>query len=140
MNRFQPVVLAVLQKDDRYLLTLRHDQDPAFNRKWQLPGGSIEFGEAPEEALHREVREELGIEVKIVRLIPFVDTRVRGTWQGIFISFLCTMTDESANIYLNKEATAWRWFEKKELDYSKLDILVGCVEIIYFPKLEMTTL
>lgn len=36
---------------------------------WDLPGGKIEYGEAPEEALHREVKEELGLEIEIERSV-----------------------------------------------------------------------
>ena len=128
MNYFQPVGLAVIQKGNSYLLTLRKDVYEDFNNKWQLPGGGIEFGETPEEAVVREVREELGVEVVIKRLIPLIDTRVRQKWQGIFISYLCEMKNESDCIVLNEEATQWKWFTLEEMQ--EIAVLSGCMEII----------
>lgn len=131
MNQhFQPVVLAVIEKEGKYLFTKRIDEFPAYHDKWQLPGGGMEFGETPEEALHRELREELGVEVIDIRLIPFVDTRVRNEWQGIFISYHCRLKNPDAEIYLNEEASEYRWFEKDEIDYAQHPIFDGCVEII----------
>lgn len=45
------------------LLAARRTAPPEFAGMWEFPGGKIEPGEGPEEALHREVREELGITV-----------------------------------------------------------------------------
>lgn len=127
---FQPVILAVIEKDNKYLFTKRVDDFPAYHGKWQLPGGGLEFGENPVEGLRRELREELGVEVKDVKLIPFVDTRVRNEWQGIFISFHCRLENPDTEIYLNEEASEHRWFSRDEIDYTKFPIFEGCVEII----------
>jgi len=127
---FQPVILAVIEKDNKYLFTKRIDDFPAYHDKWQLPGGGLEFGENPVEGLRRELREELGAEVTNIKLIPFVDTRVRNDWQGIFISFHCRLENPNAEIYLNEEASEYRWFEKAEIDYSRFPIFEGCVEIV----------
>ena len=43
--------------------------------KLDLPGGFLEFGEHPEEAIHREIREELGVEIAIEGLLGFVMDR-----------------------------------------------------------------
>jgi mutator protein MutT len=128
MNTFQPVMLALIRKGESYLLTLRVDDNSLFNGKWQIPGGALEFGETPEEGLRREVREELGIEIDIVKLIPFIDISVRGNWQGLFITYLCTLHDDLSEIFLNEEASEYRWLTRKEME--KLPLLKGCIELI----------
>ncbi|MBP9690910.1 NUDIX hydrolase [Candidatus Woesebacteria bacterium] len=130
MNHFQPVVLAVIEKDGTFLFTKRIDDYPAYHGKWQLPGGGMEFAETPEEAMRREIREELGVEVGPMKLIPFIDTKVRNEWHGIFISFHCKLDNPAAEIILNEEASEYRWFTREELDYAKFPIFEGCVEIV----------
>lgn len=130
MNHFQPVVLAVIEKDNRILFTKRVDKYAPHNGKWQLPGGCVEFGEKPIDALQREIREELDVEVADIKLIPYIDTHVRDTWQGFFFSYHCRLTNPEATIRLNEEASEYRWFAMDELDYDKNDIFEGCVEII----------
>lgn len=58
------VLQAVIRGDDGVLLAVRSDL-----RGWELPGGTWEEGETAEEALLREVREETGLEVEIVRRV-----------------------------------------------------------------------
>ena len=58
------VVAAVTEREGRVMLCQR--RPGAHNAlKWEFPGGKIEPGESPEEALARELREELGIEVDV---------------------------------------------------------------------------
>ena len=124
----QVVVLAIIRQNNTYLFTLRNDENSTLHNKWQIPGGGLEFGEKPEETLHREVREELGTKVKLIHAEPFVDTEVRGKWQGIFISYLCELADSNSPIIINEEATEYKWVTYEEL--TKLDSLPGCLELI----------
>jgi len=128
MNYFQPVALAVIKQQDKYLFTLRVDKHKDLNNKWQIPGGGVEFGETPIDALHREVKEELGIEVTILHENPQVKTIVRNKWQGILLCYLCEMKDVRATIVLNKEATKWKWMDLQTLRLH--DSIPGCVKII----------
>jgi len=129
-THFQPVILAVIENNGKFLFTKRIDEFSDYHGKWQLPGGGLEFGETPEGALHREIREELAVKVTNVKLIPFIDTRVRVEWQGIFISYHCRLVDPNSPIILNEEASEYRWFAKDEIDYEQYPIFDGCVEII----------
>ncbi|MEL6503679.1 MAG: 8-oxo-dGTP diphosphatase MutT [Pseudomonadota bacterium] len=63
------VACAMVDADDRILLAQR-PQGKSMAGLWEFPGGKIEPGETPEEALIRELQEELGIETKTACLAP----------------------------------------------------------------------
>jgi len=58
------VTAAVIFHDNRVLLT-RRPEDKRHPGLWEFPGGKVDPGESPEEALHREIHEELGAEICI---------------------------------------------------------------------------
>jgi 8-oxo-dGTP diphosphatase len=55
----------------------RRTEPPALAGGWELPGGKVEPGEQPQAALHREIREELGVEIELGALVP---GPVGGAW------------------------------------------------------------
>ena len=65
------VVAAVIRDDNKIFATQRGYGD--FEGGWEFPGGKIEAGETPQEALVREIREELCIEINIGDLIDTVE-------------------------------------------------------------------
>ncbi|MCS0634469.1 (deoxy)nucleoside triphosphate pyrophosphohydrolase [Streptomyces sp. LP05-1] len=64
------VVVAGAVLDRGRLLAARRSAPPELAGRWELPGGKLERGETPEQALVRELREELGIETEPVERIP----------------------------------------------------------------------
>ena len=63
---------ALILKDGGLLLVKRGAQ-PGFG-KWSVPGGLVELGESVEDAMMREVKEEVGFDVEVVKLTDVVDT------------------------------------------------------------------
>ena len=59
------------------LLSGRRTEPPELAGGWELPGGKVEPGECPREALLREIREELGVEIELGDLVP---GPVSGAW------------------------------------------------------------
>ncbi|MFI1923189.1 MULTISPECIES: (deoxy)nucleoside triphosphate pyrophosphohydrolase [unclassified Streptomyces] len=64
------VVVGAALLDAGRLLAARRSAPPELAGRWELPGGKVERGEAPEAALVRELREELGVEAETVERIP----------------------------------------------------------------------
>jgi 8-oxo-dGTP diphosphatase len=52
------------------LLSARRTEPPELAGGWELPGGKVDPGEHPLDALHREIREELGVEIEVGALVP----------------------------------------------------------------------
>lgn len=65
------VVAAVIFKDDKVFATQRGYGE--FKDGWEFPGGKVESGESPEEALRREIREELEVDVNVGDLIDTIE-------------------------------------------------------------------
>ncbi|HLL61308.1 MAG TPA: NUDIX hydrolase [Candidatus Nitrosocosmicus sp.] len=132
MNTTQIVVLAIIKNDEnKILLTKRYDPEfKEVHNKWQIPGGGLEFGELPENTAKREALEEVGIPIKIIKLVPFFETKIDHNWQGIFISYLCEgLSDE---IVINDEATEYGWFSIDQINQMEQDntILPKTIPII----------
>jgi 8-oxo-dGTP diphosphatase len=75
-----PVVGAAIVDDltlPTTLLSGRRSEPPALAGGWELPGGKVEPGELPQDALLREIREELGVEIELGALVP---GPVGGAW------------------------------------------------------------
>jgi len=78
MDKKLKVVAALIKKKDKILVCQRKEND-VFGLKWEFPGGKIKKGETLKQAIKREIREELGIEIRTKRLMHIFEDRM-----GIF--------------------------------------------------------
>ena len=104
------VVAAIIRKGDMIFATQRGYGD--YKDGWEFPGGKMETGETPEEALRREICEELETRITVESLLQTVE------WD--YPQFHLTMhcywcRIESGNLTL-KEHEAARWLAKDELE------------------------
>ncbi|MDP3836935.1 MAG: NUDIX domain-containing protein [bacterium] len=78
------VTLALIKNaEGKILLQKRLDKIiPKANEKWEFPGGRIDFGESPEQTVIRECLEEKSCEIKIIKLLPLVQSRLWETSSG----------------------------------------------------------
>lgn len=82
-----------------------------FKGQWEFPGGKIEAGEAPEDALHREIREELDTEIEVGNLICTIEY----DYPTFHLSMDCFFATVQEGELVLKEAEAARWLTRSEL-------------------------
>jgi len=88
-------VAAVVIENDKVAL-VRRGRPPAYG-EWSLPGGAVELGETVEEAVIREVSEEIGLEVEVLELVAildriFLDKEGQPQFHYVLLDFLCRKT------------------------------------------------
>lgn len=64
------IVVGAALLDEGRLLAARRSAPEELAGRWELPGGKVEPGEAPEAALVRELREELGVDAEVIERVP----------------------------------------------------------------------
>lgn len=104
------VVAAVIMKEGRVFATQRGYGE--FKDGWEFPGGKVEAGETPEEALRREIREELEVEVNVGDLIDTIEY----DYPAFHLSmkcYACTIAGGSPHLL---EHEAARWLSADQLD------------------------
>lgn len=119
------VVAAVIRKDDKIFATQRGYGE--FKDGWEFPGGKIEEGETPEQALAREIKEELDTEIQVGKLIDTIEY----DYPKFHLSMDCFWCEIMQGGLELKEHEAARWLSKEDLysvDWLPAD--VGVVEKI----------
>ncbi len=122
-NQLTISVGVILNDKREILLGLRHQpQSPEIHNKWEFPGGGIELNETPEKALLREVKEETGLNVKIIRLLPKIYSNLwkhsKTTIQVIILAYECKILSGKLKLG-DPEVNDLKFFKPQDIDYSK---------------------
>ena len=107
--KFIEVVAAIIHRDGAYIATLRGYGE--FDGMWEFPGGKIEPGESSEDALKREIQEELGVDIVIEDLICTTEYDYP-SFHLTMHCYLCRV--EAGEIELREHKSA-RWLRPEEL-------------------------
>ncbi|EIR7551839.1 nucleoside triphosphatase NudI [Salmonella enterica] len=128
--RQRTIVCPLIQNDGCYLLCKMADNRGVFPGQWALSGGGVEPGERIEEALRREVREELGEQLILSDITPWTfrdDIRVKTYADGrqeeiymIYLIFDCVSANR--DIYINDEFQDYAWVKPEELALYDLNV------------------
>lgn len=119
------VVAAVVKIDGEILCMQRGKSRYAYtSEKWEFPGGKIEVGESPQEALVRELQEEMDYAVIPIRRLA----KVEHEYPDFSISLDAWLCKADTSEFHQKEHINHRWLKLNELD--KLDFAGADIDII----------
>ncbi|MEN0056936.1 MAG: (deoxy)nucleoside triphosphate pyrophosphohydrolase [Mucilaginibacter sp.] len=115
------VTCAIIVNADKQIFVAQRGPTMALPLKWELPGGKIEPSESEEDCLIREIKEELSIDIKIIKSLsanihnyPKISIKL--------IPFICELIGGKIEL---KEHVQFKWLKKTELldlDWAEADI------------------
>ncbi len=109
------VPFALIIKDGKILMNKRNDPHrPDYHNKWEFPGGTVEFGEATRDNVVREVKEEVGYDVEVLKLLQHIavegQTYPTHSYQVYLIPYVCRIIGGDG-VYSDGEVLETKWFE-----------------------------
>ena len=104
------VVAAIIHNEDKILATQRGYGE--WKDFWEFPGGKMEAGETPEDALRREIWEELETRIVVERFVKTIDW----DYPAFHLTMHCYLCRVESGCLKLKEHEAARWLTKDELD------------------------
>ncbi len=111
-NKTDVVLLALLDSDNRILISKRLIEKP-MGGMWEFPGGKVESGEMPEEALIREIKEELSININKSCIAPLAfSTATYDSNNLLLLLYVCRVWKGEIKM---KEVDDIKWVEKRDL-------------------------
>lgn len=128
--RQRTIVCPLIQNDGAYLLCKMADDRGVFPGHWALSGGGVEPGERIEDALRREIREELGDKLILQKITPWTfsdDVRMKtyadGTKEEIYMIYLIfDCVSANREITINEEFQDFAWVKPQDLAQYDLNV------------------
>lgn len=145
MNGNKIIVHTLITLDGKYLVTKRAKEETTFPEYWDIPGGLADYGELPKEAVIRETKEEVGLNIVPTKIVH-EDSNLDRDKNLIFIRlvYLCKLDDDIKNIKLQlEEHSEYKLINSlKELDGEKIspfliELFNNDLELVWYSKLEI---
>lgn len=110
----------IFNKEGKILVIRRGSKAKNEVGLWGIPGGAVEFNESLEEAIKREVLEELGIKIKPLKILSMVNHIIKKEKQHwVTASFICQLKSGSPEIKEKGKVDKIEWISFKDLDTKK---------------------
>ena len=103
------VVAAIIRKENRIFATQRGYGQ--WKDYWEFPGGKVEAGEMPVQALHREIREELDTQIRVDKYLTTIEWDYP-QFHLVMHCYMCSLVTDTLHLM---EHEAARWLSKEEL-------------------------
>lgn len=110
--RFHITVKAIVIYNHKILILKKVKPSTDGLGYWELPGGGLEYGETPHEALVRELKEETDLDIRIIKPV-YTFTAIRSDYQTVGIGFLTIPTNDK--VTLSNEHTEYKFVSRDEL-------------------------
>ncbi len=118
MSTFKVAFKAIIRNNNNKILVIKRSaKEEVFEKLWDIPGGRMNFGEMPVEALTREIKEETGLTVNILNPFTVWSFMAQDDLQVIGITMLADYV--SGEVTLSEEHTEYKWIDPKE--FAELD-------------------
>ena len=104
------VAAAIIMKEGKIFATQRGYGE--FKDGWEFPGGKIEQGETPIQALEREIKEELAVEIKVGSLFDTIEY----DYPGFHLTMYCFLCTIKSGEFVLKEHEAAKWLTRELLN------------------------
>ena len=103
------VVAAIIKKENKVFITQRGHGE--FKGKWEFPGGKVEEGEIPEEAVVREIKEELKADIGVEKIFSEINDN-RGDICFNVKFYICKLKSDKMEV---TEHLDYKWIEPKDI-------------------------
>lgn len=115
-------VRTIIRKDERTLLLRRSTGRPSILNKYELPGGSLDYGEQPEDALSRHLENEAGLTIQTAQLfdvLTYIDHDDRDI-QYVFLLYLVSLGVGGAKVDLSQNYDHYIWKKMSDVQQDEL--------------------
>jgi 8-oxo-dGTP diphosphatase len=119
MTKFYVALKAIVVKNNELLAIKRSDAEEVYTNLWDIPGGRMNFGEDPQYCLKREVKEETGIDIDIVRPYNVWSFKPDERSQVVGITFECIY--RRGDVTLSHEHSEYKWIDPDEFQHLDAD-------------------
>jgi len=127
-------VRALVRKDDKTLLLRRANGRPSILGQYELPGGKMEYGEQPEDALRRYLHDDAGVHIQTAQLfdvVTYIDHDDRDIQYAVIV-YTVGLAEGHHDIHLGSNYNRYEWSKLSELQHIEItdltELLLGIVQ------------
>lgn len=120
------VDLLIINNKQQILLCKRTQEDEEYGDAWSIPGGGLEPNENLEEAIHREIKEELGCRIKWLKHFKSYSV----AYEDFVVGATYFYGEISGVIRLNHELSEYRWFDINDPELLRLEFAFNQKDVV----------